>query len=105
MPKGLQRKTERNKTMIEVKAITAEDLATHTEVSIEADDITYMAEVTAIIESLMRGLREADVLLHAAVLKVISENPHILLGVKEDSDRAKDFERFVATTKFREGVN
>lgn len=91
--------------MVEVKAATDENQVTHTEVSIEADDIEYMAEVTAIIESLMRGLRETDSLLHTAVLKVISENPHILLGVTEDSDRAKDFERFVATTKFREGVN
>lgn len=91
--------------MVEVKAITDENQLTHTEVSIEADNIEYMAEVTAIIESLMRGLRETDTLLHAAVLKVISENPHILLGVTENSDRAKDFERFVATTKFRGGVN
>ena len=91
--------------MVEVKATTDENRLTHTEVSIEADDIEYMAEVTAIIESLMRGLRETDTLLHAAVIKVISENPHILLGVTENSDRAKDFERFVATTKFREGVN
>ena len=91
--------------MIEVKAITQDDKTTHTEVNIEADNIEYMAEVTAIIESLMRGLREADVLLHATVLKVISENPHILLGVKPDSDKAEDFERFVATTKFREGIN
>lgn len=91
--------------MVEVKATTDENKLTHTEVNIEADDITYMSEVTAIIESLMRGLRETDTLLHAAVLKVISENPHILLGVTENSDRAKDFERFVATTKFRGGVN
>ena len=91
--------------MVEVKAKTDEQGLTHTEVNIEADDITYMSEVTAIIESLMRGLRETDTLLHTAVLKVISENPHILLGVTENSDRAKDFERFVATTKFREGVN
>lgn len=91
--------------MVEVKAITDENQLTHTEVSIEADNIEYMAEVTAIIESLMRGLRETDTLLHTAVLKVISEHPHILLGVTENSDRAKDFERFVATTKFRGGVN
>ena len=91
--------------MVEVKATTDENKLTHTEVSIEADNIEYMAEVTAIIESLMRGLRETDTLLHAAVLKIISENPHILLGVTENSDRAKDFERFVATTKFRGGVN
>lgn len=91
--------------MIEVKAITQEDKTTHTEVNIDADDIEYMAEVTAIIEALMKGMRETSVLLHAAVLKVILENPHILLGAKEDSDRAKDFERLVATAKFREGVN
>lgn len=91
--------------MIEVKATTDENDLTHTEVTIEADNVTYMSEVTAIIESLMRGLRETDTLLHTAVLQVILENPHILLGVKEESDRAKDFERFVATTKFRDGIN
>jgi len=91
--------------MIEIKATTDENKATHTEVSIEADDITYMAEVTAIIQSLMKGLRETDILLHAAVLKVISEHPLILLGEDEDSDKAKDFERWVATSKFRGGVN
>lgn len=90
--------------MVEVKATTDENQVTYTEVSIEADNIEYVAEVTAIIESLMRGLRETDTLLHTAVLKVISENPHILLGVTENSDRAKDFERFVSTTKFGEGV-
>lgn len=91
--------------MIEVKATTDEHDRTHTEVTIDADDVEYMAEVTAIIESLMRGMREANALLHTMVLKVISENPHILLGVKPDSDKAEDFERFVATTKFRGGVN
>lgn len=91
--------------MIEVKATTDENDCTHTEVTIDADDIEYMAEATAIIESLMRGLREANTLLHTMVLKVISENPHILLGVKKDSDKAEDFERFVATTKFRDGIN
>ena len=91
--------------MIEVRATTNKDKSIGCEVNVDANDIEYMAEVTAIIESLMRGLRETDTLLHIAVLKVISENPHILLGVTENSDRAKDFERFVATTKFREGVN
>lgn len=91
--------------MVEVKATTDEHDLTHTKVTIDADNIEYMTEVTAIIESLMRGLRETGILLHAAVLKVILENPHILLGVNKDSDRAKDFERFVATTKFRDGIN
>ena len=97
----------KDKTMVEVKAITHEDThITDTEISVHARGIEYMAEVISIIESLMRGMRENDRLLHAATLKIIAEHPYILLGKKdEDEDKAKAFERFVATAKFREGVN
>lgn len=91
--------------MIEVKAITNEDKSIGCEVNVDANDIEYMAEVTAIIESLMKGMRRDDIYLHATVLKVLADHPHILLGEDEDSDKATEFERFVATAKFGEGVN
>ena len=92
--------------MIEIKANTnKDDLSIGCEVNVDANGIEYMAEVISIIESLMKGLRRDDIYLHATVLKVLAEHPHVLLGEDEDSDKAKDFERFVATAKFREGVN
>ena len=92
--------------MVEVKAITDVDNgSTSCEVNINANEIEYMAEVISIIESLMKGLKKDGASLHAAVLKVIANHPYILLGEDEDSDKAKEFERFVATAKFREGVN
>ena len=92
--------------MIEVKANTnKEDHTIGCEVNVDADGIEYMAEATAIIESLMKGMRRDDKFLHATVLKVLADHPHILLGEDEDSDKAAEFERFVATAKFREGVN
>ena len=88
--------------MIEIKATTDKDnMTTGTEVSVNANGLEYMAEV----ESLMKGLRDNDDYLHSMVLKVLADHPHILLGISEDSDKAKEFERFVATTKFGEGVN
>ncbi len=92
--------------MIEIKATTDKDsMTTGTEVSVNANGLEYMAEVISIIESLMKGLRDNDDYLHSMVLKVLADHPHILLGISEDSDKAKEFEKFVATAKFREGVN
>lgn len=92
--------------MIEIKATTDKDsMTTGTEVSVNANGIEYMAEVISIIESLMKGLKDNDIYLHATVIKVLADYPHILLGEDEDSDKAAEFERLVATAKFREGVN
>lgn len=92
--------------MIEIKTTTNKDnMTTGTSISVNADGLEYMAEVISIIESLMKGLRENDIYMHATVLKIIADHPHILLGEDEESDKAKDFERFVATAKFKEGVN
>ena len=92
--------------MIEIKANTnKEDHMIGCEVNVDANGIEYMAEVVSVIESLMKDLRRDDMYLHATVLKVLADHPHILLGEDEESDKAKEFERFVATAKFREGVN
>ena len=91
--------------MIEVKATTNEDKSISCEVNVDANGIEYMAEVTAIIESLMKAMKRDDIYLHATVIKMLADHPYILLGEDEDSDKAAKFERFVATTKFGEGVN
>lgn len=92
--------------MIEIKANTnKEDHSIGCEVNVNANGIEYMAEAISIIESLMKALKRDDAYFHATVLKVLSDHPYILLGEDEESDKAMDFERFVATTKFREGVN
>lgn len=72
--------------------ITSKSEGEHTNVStkVEADSITYMNEVLAIITSLMKGLRESDILMHAAVFQVLAEHPSILLGKEEDADEKKD---------------
>lgn len=90
--------------MIEVKADTT-DHRTAVDVKVDADLIEYGAEILAIIHSLMGAVKNDDIRLHTAILKALADDPHILLGVKEDADKAKDFERFVATAKFRGGVN
>ena len=91
--------------MIEVRATTNEDKSVSCEVHVDANGIEYMAEVTAIIESLMKAMKRDDIYLHATVIKMLADHPHILLGEDEDSNKATEFERFVATTKFGEGVN
>lgn len=92
--------------MIEIKATTSkDDMTTGTEVSVNAYGLEYMAEVISIIESLMKGLKENDIYMHATVLKVIADHPYILLGEDEESGKAKEFERLVALSKIREGVN
>lgn len=72
--------------------VTAKSEGGYTNVStkVEADSIAYMDEVLAIIKSLMKGLRENDVLMHAAVLQTLAEHPSILLGKGEDADEKKD---------------
>lgn len=92
--------------MIEIKATTDKDsMTTGTEISVNANGLEYMAEIISVIESLMKGLKNNDAFLHAMVLKIIAEHPHILLGEEEESDKAKEFEKLVAMTKFKEGVH
>lgn len=92
--------------MIEIKATTnAENGSTGCEINVNANGLEYMAEIISIVESLMKGLKENDAFLHATVIKIFAEHPHILLGEDEESDKAKEFERLVATAKFKEGVN
>lgn len=93
--------------MVEVKAITDKDSqSTSVETAVNANGIEYITEVISIIESLMRGLKNNDIYLHALTLKVLVDYPHILLGDDDnDSDKARAFEATVATAKFKGGVN
>ena len=60
-------------------------------------------ETLALIQGVMGSLKEQDRMLHMLALQAIAENSEILIG--EEKDIAKEFERFVATAKIREGVN
>ena len=96
--------------MFEVTAITDKDSqSTNVETAVNANGIEYITEVISIIESLMRGLKNNDIHLHALVLKVLVDYPHILLGDEgddgDDSDKARAFEATVATAKFKGGIN
>lgn len=60
-------------------------------------------ETLALIQGVMGSLKEQDRILHMLALQAIADDSAILLG--EEEDIAKEFERFIATAKFREGVN
>lgn len=72
-------------------------------VSIEGHGKEILEETLALIQGLMGSLKEESFALHLVAVKSIADNPEILLG--EEEGIAKDFERFVATTKFRGGIN
>ena len=60
-------------------------------------------ETLALIQGVMGSLKQEDRILHMLALQAIAENSEILIG--EEEDIAKEFERFVATAKIREGIN
>ena len=72
-------------------------------ISMEGNGKDLIEETLAIIQGVMGSLKDEDRILHMLALQAIADNSEILLG--EDEDIAKDFERFVATAKFRGGVN
>lgn len=72
-------------------------------ISMEGNGKELVEETLAVIQGVMGSLKEQDALLHLLAVEMMIENREILTG--EESNKAEDFERFVATTKFREGVN
>lgn len=72
-------------------------------ISMKGHGKDLIEETLALIQGVMGSLKKQDRILHMLVLQAIAENSEILLGKEEDI--AKEFERFVATAKFREGVN
>lgn len=72
-------------------------------ISMEGNAKDLIEETLAVIQGVMGSLKDEDRILHILALKAIAENSEILIG--EEKDIAKDFERFVATAKFREGIN
>lgn len=95
--------------MIEVKA-KADDSRGGCDVSISfnGNGKDLVEETLALIQGVMGSLKDEDIMLHFLVLKTIADHKEILLGNEErdeHDDKADAFERFVATAKFREGVN
>lgn len=72
-------------------------------ISMEGNGKDLIEETLAVIQGVMGSLKDEDIILHMLALKAIAENSEILIG--EEKDVAKDFERFVATAKFRGGIN
>lgn len=74
-------------------------------ISMEGNGKDLIEETLAVIQGVMSSLKEESSMLHMLAIRAIGDEPTILFGEDKESDRAKDFERFVATAKFREGVN
>lgn len=72
-------------------------------ISMQGHGQDLINETLALIQDVMGSLKGQDRILHMLAFQAIAENTEILLG--EEEDIAKEFERFVATAKFREGVN
>ena len=90
--------------MVKVESIANEEKkGCNVSISMSGNSKELVEETLAAIQGVMGSLKEQDALLHLLAIRAIAENREILLG--EERDIAEDFERFVATTKFREGVN
>ena len=90
--------------MVEAKATANNDKGgCNVSISMEGHGQEIIEETLAVIQGVMGSLKEQSIMLHMLALKAIADNSEILLG--EEDKIAKEFERFVATTKFREGVN
>lgn len=72
-------------------------------ISMEGNGEDLINETLAVIQGVMGSLKEQGKILHMIAFQAIAENSEILIGEKEDI--AKEFERLIATAKFREGVN
>ena len=72
-------------------------------ISMQGHGKDLIEETLALIQGVMGSLKEQDIILHMLALQAIAENTDILLG--EEVDIAKEFERFIATAKIREGIN
>lgn len=92
--------------MIEVKAIVDNSKdGCNVDISMEGNSKDLLNETLAIIKSLMGSLKEEDAILHLLALKAMADNKKILCGEESEDDKAKMFERFVATASIKKGVN
>lgn len=72
-------------------------------ISMQGHGQDLINETLALIQGVMGSLKEQGRMLHMLALQAIAEHSEILIG--EEEDIAKEFERFVATAKIREGIN
>lgn len=90
--------------MVKAEAIAnSEKNGCEVSISMRGHGKDLIEETLALIQGVMGSLKEQDRILHMLALQAIAENTDILLG--EEVDIAKEFERFVATAKIREGIN
>lgn len=90
--------------MVKVESVVNGD---HTDVSVSMEGIAIEIanETVSAIEALMSDLKKNGAMIHLLVVKAIADDPTILLGEDAELDKASEFERLIATAKFREGLN
>lgn len=93
--------------MVEAKAIADNEKGgCNVSISIEGHEHEILEETLALVQGVMGSLKDQSFVLHLAAIKAIADNSEILFGEEvSEEDVAKDFERLVATAKFREGIN
>ena len=78
--------------MVEVKAQTetrGADNGVNVTTHLNGTSVDIAAEILAIIENLMRGIKKESPLLHALILQTIADNTEILSGGSDDKSDAE----------------
>lgn len=99
----------KGKTMIEVKAQTEVrdgDSGVDVTTQLNGTSKDIAAEILAIIESLMRGIKKESPLLHMLILQTIAENTEILSGDGDDKfDAEAEMARAMSKGILKGGMN
>ena len=95
--------------MVEVKAqteIRGADNGVNVTTQLNGTSADLAAEILAIIESLMKGIKKESPLLHMLILQTIAENTEILSGGNDDkSDAEAEMANAMSKGILKGGVN
>ena len=95
--------------MVEVKAQTETrggDNGVNVTTQLNGTSADLAAEILAIIESLMKGIKKESPLLHMLILQTIAENTEILSGGNDDkSDAEAEMAKAMSKGILEGGVN
>ncbi len=95
--------------MVEVKAQTEirdGDSGVSVTTQLNGTSVDIAAEILAIIENLMRGIRRESPLLHMMIIQTIAENMEILSGDNDDkSDAEAEMARAMSKGILKGGMN
>lgn len=93
--------------MVEVKA-TADDArkGCNVSISMEGQGQAILEETLAVVQGVMDSLKDQDVLLHMLALKIIADEPSILLGQDEHEGKIKaGLAKLMSKGILKKGVN